>query len=103
MVCVVGGGALFEAVGGWPQGILRGSICASRQSQRTMQGWDCMDGKSLHLLQTAGGAGALLGQALLRALQVLDCVLGGRPLICLEFANMEMEVQAPVPWRPRVL
>ncbi len=35
------------------------------------------------------------------SLQVLDLVLGGRPLVRLEFGNMEMEVQAPEPWYPR--
>ncbi|KAI3424439.1 hypothetical protein D9Q98_009991 [Chlorella vulgaris] len=33
--------------------------------------------------------------------EVLDAVLGGRPLLCLEFSNMLMEVQPPQPWTPR--
>ena len=53
----------------------------------------------LPTLPTLGAAPSIL-LALARP-QVLDCVLGGRPLVCLEFANMEMLVQAPVPWRPK--
>lgn len=33
--------------------------------------------------------------------EVLDAVLGGRPLLCLAFDNMHMEVQPPEPWHPK--
>lgn len=33
--------------------------------------------------------------------EVLDAVLGGRPLLCMAFDDMFMEVQAPKPWAPR--
>jgi hypothetical protein len=32
--------------------------------------------------------------------EVLDAVLGGRPLLCMAFDNMEMVVQPPEPWVP---
>ncbi|KAL4431343.1 hypothetical protein ABPG75_006599 [Micractinium tetrahymenae] len=33
--------------------------------------------------------------------EVLDAVLGGRPLVCLAFDNMHMEVQPPELWQPK--
>ncbi|KAH7621459.1 hypothetical protein Ndes2526B_g03809 [Nannochloris sp. 'desiccata'] len=32
--------------------------------------------------------------------EVLDAVLGGKPLLCMAFDNMEMVVQPPEPWTP---
>lgn len=32
--------------------------------------------------------------------EVLDAVLGGKPLLCMAFDNMEMMVQPPEPWSP---
>ena len=32
--------------------------------------------------------------------EVLDAVLGGKPLLCMAFDNMEMVVQPPEPWMP---
>ncbi len=32
--------------------------------------------------------------------EVLDAVLGGKPLLCMAFDNMEMVVQPPEPWAP---
>ncbi len=32
--------------------------------------------------------------------EVLDTVLGGKPLLCMAFDNMEMVVQPPEPWTP---
>ena len=32
--------------------------------------------------------------------EVLDLILGGRPLLCMAFDNMEMEVQPPEVWAP---
>lgn len=33
--------------------------------------------------------------------EVLDRILAGRPLLCMAFKNMEMEVQAPEAWEPK--